>query len=219
VIRDLGPARFITLEGGEGTGKSTQARLLAERLKDAGIDAIATREPGGAPNAETIRRLLFEKPPGPKGEPWDRTTELLLFAAARREHLVHTIWPALAARRWVVCDRFADSTMAYQGYALGLGADAVEAVNTVTAGTFAPSLTLMLDLPVETALARTRQRGGKSDQFENLDGEFHQRLRQAFLTIAKQAPKRCRVIDASGSLESVAAAIWSAVAERFKLPR
>jgi dTMP kinase len=211
VIRDPGPARFITLEGGEGAGKSTQARLLAERLKAAGIDVLVTREPGGAPNAEAIRALLFG------GGGWDRTTELLLFAAARREHLVQTIWPALAARRWVVCDRFADSTMAYQGYALGLGADAVEAVNAVTIGTFAPALTLMLDLPVEIALARTKQRGGKSDQFESLDGDFHERLRRAFLAIAKQAPKRCRVIDASGPPAAVAAAIWSAVAERFSL--
>jgi dTMP kinase len=203
--------RFITLEGGEGAGKSTQARLLAERLRQQGFEVALTREPGGTPGAEAIRALLVEG----ETKRWDAASEALLHFAARRDHLYRVVWPALDAGHWVVSDRFADSTMAYQGYAMKLGRGAVEQLYAVAVGDFRPGLTLVLDLDAEQGLARARNRAGSGDRYERLGLGFHQLLRQAFLDIAGREPERCRVIDASAEVGAVAAALWSAVAGRY----
>lgn len=203
--------RFITLEGGEGAGKTTQARLLVEALAGAGIEAVATREPGGTPAAEDIRALLVT------GEPdrWEAVAETLLHFAARRQHIVELIAPTLAVGRWVVSDRFADSTMAYQGYAQGAGRELVEAIQRASIGDLVPDLTLILDLPAERGLERARERAGGASRYERLPIDRHQALREAFLDIARREPERCRVIDAGGDVATVHAAIRAAVAERF----
>ncbi|OIR00318.1 thymidylate kinase [mine drainage metagenome] len=203
--------RFITFEGGEGAGKSTQLRLLAEALRGAGFDVLATREPGGSPGAEDIRRLLVE---GETGR-WDAMTETLLHYAARRDHLVRTVWPALSAGRWVLSDRFADSTNAYQGRGHGLPAHAIEQLYQLVVGAFAPDLTLILDLPVEEGLGRAAGRGGAEDRYERMGLEFHRRLRQGFLEIAKAQPERCVVISAAAPVAEVHAAVLHVVRERF----
>ena len=203
--------RFITLEGGEGTGKTTQARLLAEALGATGIDVLKTREPGGAPAAEQIRTLLVE---GEIGR-WQPLSEALLHFAARHEHLRGTILPALEAGRWVVCDRFADSTMAYQGYGHGLGGDVIGRLGDLVLGDFAPDLTIVLDLPVEEGLCRASARAGGEDRYERMDRDFHQRLRDGFLDIAGRQPQRCAVISAAAPVDAVQAAIRSVVGERL----
>ena len=208
--------RFITLEGGEGAGKSTHARRLAERLRAAGFDVMQTREPGGTPPAEEIRKLLVT---GAIGR-WEPMTEALLHYAARREHLTRAVWPALEEARWVVSDRHADSTMAYQGYALGLGRDSVETLHRVVVGDFAPDLTLVLDLPAERGLVRAKDRGmagpaTSEDRYERMGLGFHERLRQAFLEIAAREPGRCVVVDATAAIDNVADAIWAEVRMRF----
>jgi dTMP kinase len=205
--------RFITIEGGEGAGKSTQARLLCTRLEARGIEVLATREPGGAPGAEQIRQLLTR---GETGR-WQPMSEALLHFAARCEHLNATVRPALASGRWVVSDRFADSTTAYQGYGHELGAKAVARIYALVIGDFAPDLTLILDLPVEEGLARAHARAGDEDRYERMDRGFHERLRQGFLEIAKGAPERCVVIDATADADAVAAAVWAAVQARLEL--
>ncbi len=206
----LNPGKFITVEGGEGAGKSTQVRLLTEALGRVGIDALATREPGGSPGAEAIRRLLLEG----DAERWDATGETLLFFAARRDHVARTIQPALAAGKWVICDRFTDSTIAYQGYGRGLPLDELTALRHFAIGDFRPDLTLILDLPVDQGLARAASRS-TADRFERLDRTFHQRLRDGFLAIATAEPERCAVIDGSAEVDAVHRAIISAVAERL----
>ncbi len=203
--------RFITLEGGEGTGKSTQVRMLAEALRGLGLPVMATREPGGAPAAEDIRTLLVEG----AVRRWSPVSETLLHYAARREHLDHAILPALAAAQWVVCDRFADSTMAYQGYGLGLGREFVTALHRLVVGTFSPDLTLILDLPVDEGLARAGARASGGDRYERMDLGFHARVRDGFLAIARDEPERCVVIDAQGSPESVAARLLAQVLARL----
>lgn len=203
--------RFITLEGGEGAGKSTQQRRLAAWLRDGGRDVVETREPGGSPGAEQIRQLLVT---GDAGR-WDAMTEALLHFAARRDHLVKTVEPALARGTWVVCDRFADSTMAYQGYGHELGREPVSALYDLVVGETGPDLTLVLDLPVAEGLARAKARAGAEDRYENMDLAFHERLRQGFHDIVAREPGRCVLIDASGDEESVAARIRAAVAERL----
>ena len=205
--------RFITLEGGEGAGKSTQAALLAEGLRKAGKDVTVTREPGGAPGAEEIRALLVA---GAVAR-WDAMTEALLHVAARRQHLKETIQPALDAGRWVVCDRFADSTMAYQGYGLGLGRDVVAGLHALAIGGVAPDLTVVLDIPVETGLARAAAKAGGEDRYERMGEEFHRRLREGFLDIARREPDRCAVVDAVGAIEAVQAAIRAVVGERLEV--
>jgi dTMP kinase len=187
-------ARFITLEGGEGAGKSTQARRLAAALRAAGLDIIETREPGGSPGAEEIRRLLTT------GEParWSPMAETLLHFAARADHVRRTIRPALAAGRWVCCDRFADSTMAYQGYGHGIDRDFIARLAGAVLGDLRPDLTLIFDLPVEQGLARAAARSGHEDRYEKMDRKFHEALRRGFLDIAVQDPQRCVVIDAGG---------------------
>ena len=187
---------------------------MGEDLRGAGIDAVVTREPGGAPGAEDIRRLLVE---GGVSR-WEAVTEALLHYAARREHLAQTIFPALDAGRWVVCDRFADSTMAYQGYGLELGRDAIARLHEIVVGDFAPDLTVMLDLPADAGLERAAAKAGHEDRYERMDAAFHERLRQGFLEIARQEPDRCAIIDAARGKDEVHAQIIAAVSERLRLP-
>jgi dTMP kinase len=203
--------RFITLDGGEGAGKSTQLPLLVAALERAGINVVATREPGGSAGAETIRRLLLE---GDNAR-WDARQEVLLLMAARRDHVMRLIEPALARGVWVVSDRFADSTLAYQGYGRGLALTDIAMLQRFAIGDFAPDLTLILDLPVELAHARTGLRSSPSDRFERLDAAFHGRLRHGFREIAAADANRCVLIDAAGSLEAVHRAIREAVIERL----
>jgi dTMP kinase len=205
--------RFITFEGGEGTGKSTQTRRLVDHLIALGIDAVATREPGGSPGAEALRRLLLAGAVAPLGP----AAEALVFSAARIDHLDATIRPALARGAFVVCDRFADSTRAYQGALGNLDPRLIRALERVTVGETRPDLTIILDLPAEIGLARAGARApaGSADRFEAEDLSFHQALRSTFLEIAASEPERCIVIDATLSQEAVAAAVWEAVATRF----
>ena len=205
------PGRFITLEGGEGAGKSTQIARLAAWLKARGHDVLTTREPGGAPGAEMIRKLLVEGP----AERWDGTTEALLHFAARRDHLRATVWPALERGAWVVSDRFADSTRAYQGYGHGLDLESLDRLYEFAVYGFHPDLTVILDLPVETGLARAAARRGTETRYERLPRDFHERVRNGFLEIAKNEPKRCAVVDASKDIDGIASAIARAVAERL----
>lgn len=216
----MAKGRFITLEGGEGAGKSTQIRLLCETLRSRGIDVLATREPGGSPGAEEIRALLVSGAPGR----WDAMTELLLHVAARRDHLVRTVWPALGQGRWVVSDRFADSSMAYQGYGHGIARDVVEQVHAHAIGAFRPDLTVVLDLPVAAGMARARARQagapgtghGTEDRYESMDHAFHERLRAGFLNIAAREPDRCVVIDASPAVDEVHDEVMAAVEPLLK---
>ncbi len=205
--------RFITLEGGEGTGKSTQSRRLVKALEVRGISCIATREPGGSPGAEEIRKLLVTGEPGR----WDALTEMLLLFAARADHVARTIQPALDAGKYVICDRFTDSTYAYQGVGRGTPRETIRRIESVVLEDFRPDLTLVLDLPVETGLLRALARGSEESRYEKFDVQFHEKLRQAFLDIARRSPDRCVVIDATGSEDDVAQAIWDAVAHRFAL--
>lgn len=206
--------RFITLEGGEGAGKTTQIRLLSEALTACGVEVVVTREPGGSKGAEEIRRLLVS---GETGR-WGPVTEALLHTAARRDHLERTVWPALEAGRWVVCDRFFDSTVAYQGYGLGLGAPYIEELQRVALGAFRPDLTMILDIPVEIGLRRAAVRHGGEDRYERMDVGFHRRLRDGFLAIANGDPGRCAVIDAAASVEGVQASILDVVTHRLDVP-
>jgi dTMP kinase len=205
--------RFISLEGGEGTGKSTQARRLAAALQRRGIAVVTTREPGGAPGAEEIRKLMVTGEPGR----WDVMTETLLAYAARADHVARTIGPALVADKWVICDRFSDSTFAYQGVGRGLDRETIRRIDSAVLDDFKPDLTLVLDMDVATGLARAQARGAAENRFEKFGREFHERLRQAFLDIARRNPERCRVIDASGDEDQVAGEIFAAVAARFAL--
>ncbi len=204
--------RFITFEGGEGAGKTTQLRLLADRLRDANLIVVETREPGGTPGAEAIRELLVRGEPGR----WRPESEALLHYAARIEHVAHVVRPAIERGAWVLCDRFADSTAAYQGYGHLLGAEFVRRLHALTLGDFAPDLTLILDLPVETGLARAGRRGG-DDRYERMDTAFHERLRAGFHAIAEAEPERCTVIDAARDADAVAEDVWTRVATRFSL--
>ncbi len=207
-------ARLITLEGGEGAGKSTQAELLAAALEGAGLDVVLTREPGGAPGAEEIRKLLVDGEPGR----WDGVTEALLHFAARREHLVRTVFPALDRGAWVVSDRFADSTMAYQGYGHGLDRALIGRMYAEVVGDFHPGLTIILDLPAEAGLARAGERAAGGTRYERMGLDFHRRLRDGFLEIARGDAARCAVVDATGGVEEVSAAIDAIVRERLAPP-
>ncbi len=203
--------RFITFEGGEGAGKSTQVRLLAERLAGQVPEIVLTREPGGTEGAESLRAPLLEGPP----ERWSPTSEALLMYAARNDHLEKVIRPALERGAWVICDRFADSTRAYQGAAGGAADTLIAALEDHVLKGVKPDLTLILDLPVDAGLARAAARPGAEVRFEAKGRSFHERLRQAFLEIARAEPDRCAVIHASGSREAVGAAIWSALQDRL----
>ena len=204
--------RFITLEGGEGAGKTTHLQRLGEALRSTGETVVLTRVPGGSPGAEQIRALLV----GGAVDRWEPMTEALLHYAARRDHVDRTIQPALESGSWVICDRFADSTMAYQGYAQGVPRDRIEALHRVVLGDFSPALTIVLDLPVEEGLIRARARGGVGeDRYERMGHGFHEKLRAGFLDIAVREPVRCVIIDASRSIDMVAAEIRAAVRERL----
>jgi len=206
--------RFITLEGGDGSGKSTQIKRLAAELKSRKIDAVVTREPGGSPGAEDIRALVLNGDP----ERWDSLTEALLMFAARADHVAHTIKPALARKQWVICDRFTDSTYAYQGAGHGLARETIRRMEALVLGDFRPDLTLILDIPVEQGLARTdAARRSRDMRFEAFDKNFHERMRQCYLAIARKDPMRCEVIDASQDEDAVAKEIWRTVKKRYKL--
>jgi dTMP kinase len=208
--------KFITFEGGEGTGKSTQVAMLALRLESNGLGVQLTREPGGSPGAEIIRHVLLSgaaKPLGPE-------VEAMLFAAARDDHVRCTIIPALRSGKWVVCDRFADSTRVYQGILGQVDHKLINVLERVSVGELSPDLTVILDLPVQVGLERAKLRRGneQADRFEGEGAEFHEKLRDAYLAIAAREPDRCVVIDASASKEAVADAIWQAVQSRLQPP-
>jgi dTMP kinase len=202
--------RFITLEGGEGAGKSTQAALLADWLRMRDVDVCVTREPGGSANAEALRHLLL----GGRVAPFGAEAEALVFAVARADHLAEVIRPALDAGAWVISDRFLDSTWAYQG-AAGVGADVLARLDEVAVGETRPDLTLILDLPAEIGLARIRSRPSAPDRFEADDLEGHRARRRIFLDIAAREPVRCVLIDAEADEASVASLIRSAVEQRL----
>jgi dTMP kinase len=193
--------RFITLEGIEGAGKSTVAQLASEWLATRGITARVTREPGGTPLAERVRKIVLER----GAEVLSPRAETLLMFAARSIHVENLIRPALARGEWVICDRFTDATRAYQGYGRGMDSAWIEQLATAIHGDLQPDCTLLLDLPVEVGLSRARGRSGiAADRFEAEAGEFFERVRQGYLLIARHEPTRVRVIDAAGELPSVA---------------
>jgi dTMP kinase len=199
--------KFISLEGGEGAGKSTQAKLLADSLRGSGLEVIATREPGGTPGAEAVRALLVTG----KADRWDALSELYLLNAARRDHVERLIRPALARGAWVITDRYVDSTRVYQGVAKGLADETVLRYHKESTGDLWPDLTLILDIKPEVGIARTQQRSGSEARFESESLEFHQALREGFLVISEQEPVRVDVIDASQSVEQMAVAIRASV--------
>jgi dTMP kinase len=207
--------RFITIEGGDGAGKTTQAGMLAAAFERGGIATRLTREPGGSAGGEAVRRLLLEG----ESEDWDAVGEALLLVAARRDHVQTLIAPALSRGIWVVCDRFADSTLAYQGYGRGLDVAQLAALHRFALGDFAPDLTVILDVAVEIAAARMAARAtvlapvlaGAQDRFERLDRGFRERLRRGFCQIAKDNPARCVLIDASGDPQAIHRAVLAAV--------
>ena len=228
------PGKFITFEGGEGSGKSTQSRILADRLRQRGLTVQVTREPGGSPFAERLRDLLLDAATPPHAA----MSEALLFYSARADHLETVIRPALKAGTWVICDRFSDSTRVYQGYAGSLNPQIVEALDLIVVGKSRPDLTLMIDVPVAVGLGRAQLRLGQkqaasaaaalpsavsapreittlaADRFESRDVQFHTKLRQGFLDIAKAEPERCAVIDGHHDSALVAASVWNAVRTR-----
>jgi dTMP kinase len=209
-------ARFISFEGGEGGGKTTQIKLLTHALNAAGIDTLQTREPGGSPGAESIRSLLVQ------GEPdrWDPLTETLLHFAARRDHLTQVILPALKKGQWVLTDRFADSTMAYQGYGHGVNKKAIHSLYQFVAGSRQPDMTIILDLPPKDGLSRSKEREEKKitqkeDRYERMGVDFHERLRDGFLDIARKNRKRCIVIDTTRGIDDIEQDIRRLVFEKF----
>lgn len=212
----LARGKFITLEGGEGSGKTTQAGLLIERLQKAGHTALLTREPGGTPRAETIRNVLLSG----AARRFGPMAEAVLFYAARDSHLELTIRPALARGVWVICDRFFDSTRAYQGAAGGVSLTALAAMERIVVAATRPDLTFILDLPAQEGLKRARERakaaGGGADRFESMDLAFHNNLRQEYLEIAEGEPWRCVVIDASQPAAKIAQEVWNAVKQRLQ---
>lgn len=218
--------KFITFEGGEGTGKSTHTHALRERLEKSGHKVVETREPGGTPGAEIVRHLLKTG----AVEPLGAFAEAVVIAAARDDHVTQLIRPALDKGSWVVCDRFSDSTHAYQGAGGGVDDNLLRALERLTVGETVPDLTVILDAPAEVALARARSRNdgegegedkgegeaNGADRFEKESLAFHDKLRRAFLKIAEENPKRCVVIDATADKEAVAEKVWESVSERLK---
>lgn len=205
--------RFIAIEGVDGAGKGVQSRLLRDELLGSGVDVLLTREPGGSPGAEEIRNLLVHG----AADRWDAMTELLLIYAARRDHVARTIMPALQQGRWVISDRFADSSRAFQGIAGGLGLDLVDAVHAHVVGAFGPDLTVVLDLDPEQALARTVARGGREDRFEKKGLAYQQSVRAAFAQLAQRSPRTHVLIDAGRSVAEVAHDVLRVVTERLGL--
>jgi dTMP kinase len=213
VKRASGRGRFISFEGGEGSGKSTQIRKLAARFEKGKLPAILTREPGGSPGAEVIRHLLMSG----MGKLLGAEAETLLFAAARDDHVRTVIQPALAKGIWVLCDRFSDSTRAYQGRVGRVEPAILNAMERVTIGDLKPDLTIILDVPVEVGLKRAaaRRGGAAPDRFESEDIKFHQDLRDAYREIAASEPARCVLVDADGDPDTVAARVWTALRTHF----
>ncbi|GJL91618.1 dTMP kinase [Hyphococcus sp.] len=204
------PGLFISFEGGDGAGKSTQIRLLADALRATGREVVTTREPGGSPGAESIRKLLLEG----AADKWSPLTEALLMYASRADHLERTIEPALKRGAIVISDRFADSTMAYQGLAGALGEAAVAALYRLVVANRGPDLTIILDLPVEEGLKRSGATGGQEQRFESKGEAYQEQVRAAFLEIARREPDRCVVINAAGKAADIAARIIEAVQQR-----
>ena len=206
-------AELIVLEGVDGAGKGVQSRMLLSAMKAAGLDVILTREPGGSPGAEEIRRLIVE------GEPnrWDDMTELLLIYAARRSHVIDTIKPALKQGTWVISDRFADSSRAFQGVAGNLGIDVVDRIHEEALGDFNPELTLILDLDPEISLSRADARGGAEDRFEQKGIEYQARVREGFRQLAEMTPQSRKLIDASGTMDEVSQKILDCINAHFNL--
>jgi dTMP kinase len=204
--------RFITFEGIDGSGKTTQMRLLVQRLQTQGRDVLEAVEPGGTPVGRQIRHILLDA----ANQDLRPTTELLLYFASRAQNVEQCILPALAAGKIVVCDRFTDSTLAYQGYARGLGAETVLALDRIACRGLAPDLTLLIDLDLDTALARAHKRnaGGATDEtrMDDQSREFHQKVRDAYLALAKQHAGRFRVIDGRGTPEEIARRVWESAA-------
>jgi dTMP kinase len=205
--------RFITFEGGEGSGKSTHAVALGKHLEKLGIEVVRTREPGGSAGAEIIRHILLSGLAKPLGA----ETETILFAAARDDHVRSTILPALKAGKWVICDRFIDSTRVYQGALGKVDAKLIRGLERVTVGTAMPDLTFLLDVPATVGLARAKRRRGKgtTDRFEAESVEFHEALRTAYLALADNEPDRCIVIDGRAPRAVVAERIWTTVEQRL----
>ncbi|WOI10465.1 dTMP kinase [Thalassospira lucentensis] len=209
------PGLFISFEGGEGSGKTTQIRRLESWFRQRGREVVVTREPGGSPGAEEIRNLLLTGDPGR----WDAVTEALLMFASRRDHVERTIRPALAEGKVVLCDRFADSSVAYQGFGHGLGAEFISNLWQIAIDGFKPDLTLIFDLSVEVGLERAGARfaniSAAEDRFERMGTEFHQRLRNGFIEIARKNPERCEIIDANGDIDLVCERMISVVSTRL----
>jgi dTMP kinase len=204
------PGRFITLEGGEGVGKSTQLRRLGEILRGRGLEIVETREPGGSPGAEAIRKLLLEG----EADRWTPEAEALLFAAARADHVARTIRPALERGTWVLCDRFLDSSIAYQGAAGSVGEAAIRALHAIGSHGFLPDRTLLLELPPGQAAERLGRRGG-ADRMEAKGDAYHDRVVSAFAALADADPDRYRRVDASGGAEEVTARLLAALEDLF----
>jgi dTMP kinase len=213
VKRSPGRGRFITFEGGEGSGKSTQIKTLAERVSATRLQTLVTREPGGSPGAEIIRHLVLSG----MGKLLGPDAETLLFAAARDDHVRSVIQPALNQGTWVLCDRFSDSTRVYQGRVGHVAPELLSAMERVTIGDLKPDLTIILDVPVEIGMQRAAARRGTGtpDRFEAEDVQFHQQLREAYRQIATDEPQRCVLIDATADATTVAANIWAAVRDRL----
>jgi dTMP kinase len=205
--------RFITFEGGEGTGKSTHAGMLAQRLRSFGIGIVQTREPGGSPGAEIIRHVLLSGAAKPLGA----EAETILFAAARDDHVRTTIEPALAAGRWVICDRFIDSTRVYQGVLGKVAPGFIEGLERLTLDGLMPDLTFILDVPADVGLARAKKRRGEddADRFESESLAYHEKLREAYRALAERQPERCVLIDATEPRVKVAMKLWNVVTERL----
>jgi len=205
--------RFITFEGGEGSGKSTHARLLADHLAELGIEVVRTREPGGSPGAEAIRHILLSGIAKPLGA----EAEAMLFAAARDDHVRSVIHPSLESGKWVVCDRFIDSTRVYQGIVGQVDGKLIRKLERVTVGDTMPDLTFVLDVPASVGLARAQQRrgGGSADRYESEQLEFHEQLRRAYRAIAAEEPRRIVIIDGRPPRAVVASRIWETVEERL----
>ena len=205
--------KFITFEGGEGSGKSTQLSLLFNNIKSTNLDCIKTREPGGSEGAESIRDLLLNG----SLEKWDPVAETLLFYAARKDHVTKIIKPALAEGAIVLCDRFSDSTFVYQGIGKGLSDEYIRNIHQLTLGNFKPDLTLIFDIDPEIGIKRALSRAGTETRFESMNLEFHHAVRAGFLSIARNEPARCVVIDASWSIEEVQKSVASTINERLGL--
>ena len=217
----MAKGKFISFEGGDGGGKTTQINFLYEALNSIGINTTQTREPGGSAGAEEIRNLLVDGPP----ERWDAVTETLLHCAARRDHINRTILPALKSGKWVLTDRFFDSTMAYQGYGHGVNKKALYNLQQFVVGNMQPDMTIILDLPVKVGLSRVGKRqppningiNDEENRYERMGTDFHERLRKGFLNIAKNNRKRCVVIDTTRDIDEIRLTIRRLVFKKFGL--